>query len=76
MAWGAQTFGCRCVIFVHAGVSEARREAIAAYGAEVRVVEGNYDDAVRTAHRKWPDGSAGMSWPIRRAMPAATHHGR
>lgn len=49
VAWGARTFGCRCVIFVHAGVSAARREAIAAYGAEVRVVEGNYDDAVRTA---------------------------
>lgn len=49
VAWGAQTFCCRCVIFTHAGVSEARKQAIAAYGAEVRRTEGNYDDSVREA---------------------------
>lgn len=49
VAWGAQKFGCRCVIYVHATVSQARREAIAAFGAEVRAVEGTYDDAVRQA---------------------------
>jgi len=49
VAWGAQKFGCRCVIYVHAGVSKARCDAIAAYGAEVRRVSGNYDDAVRQA---------------------------
>src|SRR5690606_12362369 len=49
VAWGAQIFGCRCVIYVHEGVSEARQKAIAAYGAEVRVNAGNYDDAVRHA---------------------------
>ena len=42
-------FGCRCVIFIHAGVSDGRREAIAAYGAEVIRVAGNYDDSVRHA---------------------------
>ncbi|HWX48738.1 MAG TPA: diaminopropionate ammonia-lyase [Roseomonas sp.] len=49
VAWGAQRFGARCVIFVHEGVSQARRDAIAAYGAEIRVVPGTYDDAVREA---------------------------
>lgn len=49
VAWGAQLFGCRCVIYVHAAVSEGRRAAIARYGAEVRRVPGNYDDAVRHA---------------------------
>ena len=49
VAWGAQTFGCRCVIYVHGGVSEGRCRAIAAYGAEVRRVAGTYDDAVRRA---------------------------
>lgn len=49
VAWGARLFGCRCVIFIHAGVSEGRREAIAAYGAEVIRVAGNYDDSVRHA---------------------------
>lgn len=49
VAWGAQLFGCSCVIFVHATVSEGRAEAIRRYGAEVRRVKGNYDDAVRHA---------------------------
>ncbi|MCB1356582.1 MAG: diaminopropionate ammonia-lyase [Maritimibacter sp.] len=49
VAWGAQTFGCACVIFIHATVSEARKTAIEAYGAEVRRCTGNYDDSVREA---------------------------
>ncbi len=49
VAWGAQTFGCACVIFIHATVSEGRKSAIEAYGAEVRRCEGNYDDSVREA---------------------------
>jgi diaminopropionate ammonia-lyase len=51
VAWGARRFGARCVIFVHEGVSPGRREAIAAYGAEIRIVPGTYDDAVRAAQR-------------------------
>lgn len=49
VAWGAQTFGARCVIFIHEGVSEARKTAIEAFGAEVRRCVGNYDDSVREA---------------------------
>ena len=49
VAWGAQLFGCRCVIYIHATVSEGRRAAIARYGAEVIRVPGNYDDSVRHA---------------------------
>lgn len=49
VAWGAQTFGCPCVIFIHATVSDARKAAIGAYGAEVRRCAGNYDDSVREA---------------------------
>lgn len=49
VAWGAQTFGCKCVIFIHATVSEGRKAAIEAYGAEVRRCKGNYDDSVREA---------------------------
>lgn len=49
VAWGAKLFGCRCVIYVHETVSRGRREAIAAYGAQVVEVKGNYDDAVRHA---------------------------
>ena len=49
VAWGARTFGCRCVIYVHETVSEGRCQAIAKYGAEVRRIAGTYDDAVRRA---------------------------
>jgi diaminopropionate ammonia-lyase len=49
VAWGAQLFGCRCVIFIHSTVSEGRRAAIAKYGAQVIRVPGNYDDSVRHA---------------------------
>jgi diaminopropionate ammonia-lyase len=49
VAWGAQLFGCRCVIYVHESVSEGRCAAIAQYGAEVIRVPGNYDDSVRHA---------------------------
>lgn len=49
VAWGAARAGCRAVIFVHGTVSQGRIDAIAAYGAAVRQVPGNYDDAVREA---------------------------
>lgn len=49
VAWGAQMFGCRCVIFINEAVTQARELAIAAFGAEVRRNPGSYDDAVHTA---------------------------
>lgn len=49
VAWGARMFGCGCVIYIHATVSPARAEAIAAYGARVIRTAGTYDDAVRQA---------------------------
>ncbi|MCM2339768.1 diaminopropionate ammonia-lyase [Rhodoferax sp.] len=51
VAWGAQMLGCRCVIYIHASVSEGRKEAIARYGAQVVRTDGNYDDAVQQADR-------------------------
>ena len=47
VAWGAHTFGCRCVIYVPETISAGRCRAIAAYGAEIRRVAGTYDDGVR-----------------------------
>jgi len=49
VAWGASKLHCNAVIYVHKDTSVARIRAIEAYGAEVRVVDGNYDDAVRRA---------------------------
>ena len=47
VAWGAQRFGCRAVIYLHENVSQAREAAIAAYGAKIVRTRGNYDDSVR-----------------------------
>lgn len=49
VAWGAQMFGCRCVIYIHRDVSEGRKRAIEAFGAEVIRTDGNYDASVRQA---------------------------
>ena len=49
VAWGAQRFGCQCVIYIHATVSEGRKKAIEKYGAQVVRIDGNYDDAVYQA---------------------------
>ena len=51
VAQGAQLVGAQCVIFVHEGVSEARRAAIAGFGARIVRVKGNYDDSVCEASR-------------------------
>ena len=47
VAWGAQQFGCNCVIYIHAEVSEGREQALKDLGAEVVRVPGNYDETVR-----------------------------
>lgn len=49
VAWGARMFGCPAMIYIHEGVGQARADAIAAYGARVIRVAGNYDDSVRAA---------------------------
>jgi diaminopropionate ammonia-lyase len=46
VAWSATQLGFRSIIYVHKMTSESRIEAIRSNGAEVVVVDGNYDDAV------------------------------
>ncbi len=60
VAQGARSVGARAVIFVHAGVSQERADAIAGFGAEVRRVDGGYDDSVREAARV----SEGQGWTV------------
>jgi len=79
VAWGARLFGCRCVIYVHETVSHGRRDAIAAYGAEVVEVKGTYDDAVRHAAAQaaahgWTVVSD-TSYPGYTAIPTDVMHG-
>lgn len=49
VAWAAQRLGCRCRIYLHAGVSRGRQRAIEKYGAMITRINGNYDDSVRAA---------------------------
>jgi len=52
VAWGAQQFGCSCIIYIHSDVSEGRKSAIEQYGAQVVRIDGNYDDSVRVADKE------------------------
>ncbi len=67
VAWGAQRFHARCIIFIHATVTQGRADAIARYGAEIRRVPGTYDDAVRECARQAEAGGwhvvSDTSWP-------------
>jgi diaminopropionate ammonia-lyase len=49
VAWGANLFGCRAVIYIHEHVSEARAQAIKEFGAQIVRCNGTYDDSVRQA---------------------------
>lgn len=60
VAWGAKRLGVKAIIYVHETVSQGRADAIAAFGAEVRRVPGNYDDAVRAS----AEAAAANGWTI------------
>lgn len=47
VAWAASKLGCRSIIYVHRGTVLPRIRAIESYGAEVKMIDGTYDDAVR-----------------------------
>lgn len=57
VAWGARLAGCRCRIYIHAGVSEGRRQAMADLGAEVVRIDGDYDESLQVcAHEAAANG--------------------
>lgn len=51
LAAAAQSIGCRCIIVLHAHVSQEREDAIAAFGAQIVRIAGNYDASVEEAAR-------------------------
>jgi len=69
VAWGARMFGCKAVIVIHETVSEGRRAAIAAFGAEVVRVAGGYDDSVRHAFAE----AAKNGWHVVQDTATATY---
>ena len=60
VAWAAKELGFRCVVYVHERTSKPRIRAIEDYGAEVQVIPGTYDDAVRAVTRD----AAANGWQI------------
>lgn len=60
VASGAGLVGAGCEIFIHAGVSQARADAMAAFGARINRVDGSYDDSVSLA----ADMSAKHGWTV------------
>lgn len=79
VAMGARLVGARSVIFVHAGVSEKRIEAIAHYGAEIVRVAGTYDDSVHEATRVCGENGwtvvSDTSWPGYEYIPGLVMQG-
>jgi diaminopropionate ammonia-lyase len=79
VAQGAQLVGARCVVFVHAGVSEERCHAIARYGARISRIEGNYDDSVAEAARMATENGwlivSDTSWPGYERIPRLVMQG-
>lgn len=60
VAWGAQLFGCGCVIYLHEHVSAAREAEIARFGARIQRVPGGYDESVRACARD----AAARGWAL------------
>lgn len=79
VAQGAQLMGARAVIFVHSGVSEARIEAIARFGARIVRVDGGYDVSVREAARIADEEGwtvlSDTSWPGYEYIPGLVSQG-
>jgi len=49
VAWAARQLGCNAVVYLPKGASAPRYEAIKGHGAQVSIIQGNYDDAVQLA---------------------------
>ncbi len=79
VAQGAGLVGARAVVFVHAGVSRRRVDAIAGFGAEIVRVEGGYDDSVREAARVAEERGwtilSDTSWPGYERIPGLVSQG-
>lgn len=79
VAQGAQLMGARAVIFVHSGVSAARIDAIARFGAEIVRVDGGYDfsvqEAARVANAEGWTILSDTSWPGYEYIPGLVSQG-
>ncbi len=74
VAGASGKLGFKSVIYVHRATARVRIEAIRSYGAEVKVVEGTYDDAVRQITRDAAENGwqviSDTSWEGYRDIPS------
>ena len=67
LAWGCQTFGAPCRIYIHAEVSKGREVAMQELGAEVVRITGDYDESVTLARTEAETNGwfvvSDTSWP-------------
>ncbi|MCZ4281884.1 diaminopropionate ammonia-lyase [Kiloniella laminariae] len=79
VAWGAQLFGCKAVIFVPRSCSKARIAAISELGADAIQTKLNYDDTVRycadIAKTRNYHVISDTSWEGYRLVPGQVMHG-
>ncbi len=79
VAQGASLVGARSVIFVHQGVSSARVEQIACWGAEIVRFPGSYDGSVLEAARVAAEQGwtvlSDTSWPGYEEIPSLVAQG-
>jgi diaminopropionate ammonia-lyase len=78
VAWIAKLLGLKSRILVPSDMVPARRQAISSEGAEVVVVDGNYDDAVTRSAEEATDRHilvSDTSWPGYETIPHAVIDG-
>ncbi|MFO0462047.1 MAG: diaminopropionate ammonia-lyase [Burkholderiales bacterium] len=79
LAAAARSLGCRCTIVLHANVAAEREAAIAAFGARIVRVEGDYDDSVvesaRLAAEHGWEVVSDTSWDGYEAVPGDVMQG-
>ena len=73
VAWGAQQAGCKAEIYIHQHVSQQRADAMAAFGAKINRIKGNYEASLAACKadaeaQDWPIVSD-TSWPGYRDVP-------
>ncbi len=73
LAWGCQRFGAPCRIYIHAGVSDARAQAMRDLAADVIRISGDYDASVLLAKNEANQNGwfvvSDTSWPGYTAPP-------
>ena len=74
VAWAAQVFGCRAVVYLPKGSARERLDNILALGADAEITGWNYDDTVRfaeeTARKKGWVLIQDTAWPGYEDIPA------